>query len=152
MFNFQTDGSKLRVAGKQGFAALCFSKLFHIKQLRAMRLKTRNFIFSYCFVYFDIFSYFLPSNGHKPVLTNSHNNRIGLRIFHSLIPQRIGGIGHSSSDGIAARSQERNNGSNDPGYQQGLKSKINPIGKILQPLVHHDPGQGPSNDIGCHDQ
>jgi hypothetical protein len=30
-----------------------------------MLLKTRNFIFSYCFVCFAIFSYFLPWNGHK---------------------------------------------------------------------------------------
>jgi hypothetical protein len=43
----------------------CFSKLFNIKQLRAMLLKTRNFIFSYFFVCFAIFSYFLPSDGHK---------------------------------------------------------------------------------------
>jgi hypothetical protein len=42
-----------------------FFKLFNIKQLRAMLLKTKNFIFSYSFVCVDIFSYFLPLNGHK---------------------------------------------------------------------------------------
>jgi hypothetical protein len=54
-----------KVAGKQGFATPYFYKLFKIIQLRAMLLKTRNFIFSYCFVCFDIFSHFLPSDGHK---------------------------------------------------------------------------------------
>ena len=53
------------MAGKQGFLPPCFSKLFNIKQLRSKLLKTQNFLFSYCFVCFDIFSYFLPWNGHK---------------------------------------------------------------------------------------
>jgi len=48
------------MAGKQGFVPRCFSKLFNIKQLRAMSLKTQNFMFSFSFVCFDIFSYFLP--------------------------------------------------------------------------------------------
>jgi len=66
------------VAGKQGFVPPCFSNLFDIKQLRAMLLKTQNFIFSYCFVCFAIFSYLLPSDGHKPVLVASHKQSKGL--------------------------------------------------------------------------
>jgi hypothetical protein len=53
------------MAGKQGFVPHSFFNLFNIKQLHAMLLKTQNFIFSYSFVCFAIFSYFLPSDGHK---------------------------------------------------------------------------------------
>jgi hypothetical protein len=48
------------MAGKQGFLPPSFSNLLNIKQLRDKCLKTRNFIFSFSFVYFAIFSYFLP--------------------------------------------------------------------------------------------
>jgi hypothetical protein len=57
--------SFFRVAGKQGFLPRHFYKLFYIKQLRDKCLKTHNFIFSFLFVCFAIFSYFLPWNGHK---------------------------------------------------------------------------------------
>jgi hypothetical protein len=46
------------LAGKQGFLPCGDSKLFNIKQLRAILLKTRVFIFTFsflCFTFFRIF-------------------------------------------------------------------------------------------------
>jgi hypothetical protein len=47
------------VAGKQGFVIPSFPNLFNFKNLQSKLLKTRNNILLYCFVCFDIFSYFL---------------------------------------------------------------------------------------------
>ena len=50
---------------KRDSGSLFFSNLFNINRLRAKSLKRKNFIFSFCFIFFDIFSYFLPLKCHN---------------------------------------------------------------------------------------
>jgi len=85
------------MAGKQGFVPPSFSNLFNIKYLRDKCLKTHNFILSFSFVYFDIFSYFLPLDGHK--MDTSLSKRllvINARNIRSLVGMPQSELGSSS--------------------------------------------------------
>ena len=67
------------------------------------------------------------------------------------VPQAIHRIGTGGSHGLKNKSQNSNQQRDRTGQYKHNPSDISPVGKVLKPFIHHEPGQRPGQDIGHHD-
>ena len=71
--------------------------------------------------------------------------RGGERLF---VSQTVHRFSAGSLDGLENESEDSYRHSHYPSQNKDNPSDICPISKILKPSVHHEPCQGPCNDIG----
>jgi len=64
------------------------------------------------------------------------------------IPKRIHRIGCGRFDGLVADGEQSDTESRQAGKYENPDTQPDPVGKVLQPLIHEIIGNRPGNDVG----